>query len=331
MMANDFLFSCATDEKKMESKKRKALEDLSSARNKIVRLAHRSIHVTASPVTYVTLTINDYHDALIAKDCLVKKDATTLELGRAIGCGSSGEVYPVIQSSTSDEKEKENPRAVLKVCRLSTNVFASHDEGLERFNKEVDAGESAATAGAGPDVYDAWTCTVDESTRGYILMEDLSSQAVLLSSLQSSTWPHAVPPEDASHLLSLILTALDKLWTAGWTHGDLNADNIFIGRDKKRAWLIDFGNAYPLASDVRVKSEHIHPETKWAIENKLINQSMITSGINETVHWVFMKLRLDSSLSAFQSLQPVLKGDGRSNAEQYNDSWFSCLQWFFYS
>lgn len=261
------------------------------------------------PVVYVVIEKNKDWEQTEIKACLVDNQGVPIQLGPQVGYGAFSTVFPVASGTASSVAKQ-----VLKIVTIGYKISESD------FTREAEAAKVAGRIGVGPKVAEAWICSSNERTVGFIMMEQLVD-AVPLSSIIRSQDQFSV--QDGSALLRLVLQQLDKLYTHKWIHGDLHGGNIFISNDRKKVWLLDFGKSHRVNTQYQMGIDELEPEFKWALEQKLITQDLITSFMTGEVRQVFQFFNLHSwtNKENFETLtQPAKTAAGfRSQQQQPMD------------
>jgi len=241
------------------------------------------------PATYVVVKqFLETRGAMIMgepKDCLVDAEGNQLHLDKHIASGAHATIYPVQQSGKSTDAK--TPQRVLKILELYGPNESEKSAGLAN---EVDAQTAAAKLGIAPELYDSWLCKDGQEMKGFILMERLDATTVG-DLMRAGVFKGK--PTLLLKVLSQLLAAVEKLKQAGWLHHDLNSDNVMVNKDLSRLWMIDFGAAIRISQKHHkvVPNKEWSPETKWAVERKLVSDP-ITPDLETDIGDAFLMFEL---------------------------------------
>jgi len=221
------------------------------------------------------------------QQCLVDQQGNQLSVLPAFGAGMYGDIYPV---------EGKDPKAgpmVLKIIRFwDDDVQGAYTE--KQFALEAAAGEVAGKLGVGPQVFDSWICQTGGDKTGFILMERLMDM-IPLRDLRDMRTPRKGGTATLIQVMKLLLPVVDKLYHAGWLHGDLHRSNIMVKEDLTAVRLLDFGRAIKVVErkedPLRAKDKPQGESIKLALEQKLITPP-VTKALEAQVSLVYKVLRL---------------------------------------
>jgi eukaryotic-like serine/threonine-protein kinase len=164
-------------------------------------------------------------------------------LRRQLAFGADGTVYLATDEQTGED-------VAVKIYDARSSVAAAVELG--RVATEAEVSQSVSSPYLVRVLHYGLASSADGAPSGYVVMEYLEGET-LRSWLEAR--PGGLAPSDANTLIKRVLAALAALHDAGFVHGDLKPENIWVlaggGGEDFAIKLLDLGEVAPVGFSSR--------------------------------------------------------------------------------